>query len=234
MIVLGINTSSQVSTVGLMKDNVLVSELMMDMQWNWLSDLFPVIQQVIQNAKVTLDDVNLFSIVLGPGTWTGIRIGVTTVKTLAYTLNCPVIGISALDVLAYNVRFVEQPVYSLVDAGNNRVYLAGYHCTGQTPERFSDYHVSNIDSLANHLEPPCILVGDGCLRYGEELGKMYGDRAILAPPSFCRIRVECLIEATIHQYKRRGPDDVFALAPMYLQETVYRANPGTMLNLTKV
>jgi tRNA threonylcarbamoyladenosine biosynthesis protein TsaB len=234
MIVLGVNTSNQISTVGLMKDNVLVSELTMNMQWNWLSELCLVIDQVLQRGKGTLSDVNLLSIVLGPGTWTGLRVGVTTVKTLAYTLNCPVIGVCALDVLAYNVRFVEKRVYSLIDAGNHRVYLAGYRCVTHIPEQFADYQVTSVDSLADHLVTPCILVGDGCIHYGETLSDTFGDQVTLAPPSLCNVRAICLIEAAIHQYTRRGPDDVFTLAPMYLQETVYRANPGSMLNLTKV
>jgi tRNA threonylcarbamoyladenosine biosynthesis protein TsaB len=234
MIVLGVNTSSQISTVGLARDGVIVSELTMDMHWSWLSELSPLLEEVARRGNIELRDVDLLSIVLGPGTWTGLRIGVTTIKTLAYALGRSVVGVCALDVLAYNLRFMDKPVYSLIDAGNNRVYLAGYRCSSHIPEQFVEYQVASVDALADHLDGPCILVGDGCTRYRAALVDMLGDRAVLAPPSLCTIRAECLIEAATHLHARRGPDDLFALAPLYLQETVYRANPGTMLNLTKV
>lgn len=219
MIILGVNTSSDVGAIGLIKGSLLLGELVLEMRGASLQRLLPAIDYVLRSTQLTIQDVGLFTVVLGPGSWSGLRIGVTTLKCLACALKKPVVGISALDALAYNLRFADKLVYPTIDAKRGQIYFAGYRCQGETPERFTDYRLSSVEEFLNGLESPAILLGDGSLKYKQKMIASLGNRVSIAPSFISQISGAFVAEAGLHKYIESGANDAFSLAPLYLQKS---------------
>ncbi len=219
MIVLGIDTSGDRIALGLSRDGKLLEESSKSAQNAYLGSVLPMIDHVLKNFSLDMRDIDLFSVLLGPGSWTGIRIGVTMMKTMAQALDKPVVGLCSLDVLAYNMRFTDHPVYPLVDAARDRVYYAGYDCKGIHPHRFEDYRTENIQDFLDNIKHPAVLLGDGVHKYRKIIESSCRDSIMVVTGETGGTRGACVIEAGPRKFEESGPDDVLSLAPLYLQKS---------------
>ena len=122
MKILSIDTASDLCTVALLENKNCIKEIIVNDARNHSEKIMPVIQQVLQETNLTLKDINLIVCDKGPGSFTGIRIGVGTVLAFQDCLSIPCIGISSLESLAYNVK-QDGLICSLIDAKNNNVYF---------------------------------------------------------------------------------------------------------------
>ena len=121
MLILGISTSSNIASVALSKDAECIKELNINNNKTHSETLLPLINELLSETNIKLQDINLIACDNGPGSFTGIRIGISTVKAIAESLNIPVIAVSSLEGLAYNIHDSEC-ICSLIDARNNQVY----------------------------------------------------------------------------------------------------------------
>jgi len=143
MIILAISTSSNTCSVSLLEKDKCIKELNINNERTHSEKLMPLIDELFSSSGYTLSDVNLIACDNGPGSFTGLRIGISTVKALAEVKNIPVIGISSLDALSYNVNNTGY-ICSLIDARNNQVYAAIYD---YKHELVSDYMADDINNL---------------------------------------------------------------------------------------
>lgn len=163
MINLAISTSSNTCSVSLLEDYNCIKELNIKNEKTHSEKLMPLIDELFNSANLSLKDVNLISCDNGPGSFTGLRIGIATVKAFAEVQNIPVIACSSLDALSYNIQNAEH-VCSLIDARNNQVYCAIYD---NNHNLISDYMADDINNLLpifanyNNLK----FVGDGYNRH---------------------------------------------------------------------
>lgn len=219
MKVLSIDISGEVGAVALTKEDYLLGELTLEMKGSSLMRILAMIDYVLKSTHFTIRDIDLFSVVLGPGSWSGLRIGVTTAKSFAHALKKPVVGVSTLDVLAYNVRYADGFVYPVIDAKRGQVYFAEYRCERGVPQRLTDYRLNSIEYFVTSIKSPSVILGDACLKYQEEIISGLGDVASVAPSSLSQTRAAFVNEAGLHRYMRSGADDTLSLAPFYLQES---------------
>jgi tRNA threonylcarbamoyladenosine biosynthesis protein TsaB len=217
MIVLGVDTSGNKGIVGIAQGTEII-EFSLDMTRKHLRLLLPAIENALKESGFDLCDIELLAVVLGPGSWSGLRIGVTTMKTMAHFLGKPIVGLCTLDVLAYHFRFTNIPVYPLIDGARRQVYYAGYQCQGKTPERFTDYRLMKVEDFSRELEGPSILLGEGALKYHEELNSNSQWEISVPPPFYSQTRAAFIIEAAIQKYEKAGSDTPLSLAPLYMQE----------------
>lgn len=143
MIILAISTSSNTCSVSLLEDNKCIKELNINNEKTHSEKLMPLIDELFTSVGLTLKDVNLIACDNGPGSFTGLRIGIATVKALAEVQGIPVIGCSSLDALSYNVQNSEY-ICSLIDARNNQVYCAIFN---SNHDLISDYMADDINNL---------------------------------------------------------------------------------------
>ena len=159
MKILAISTSSNKLSVALLEDDNVIKELNILNQKTHSEKLMPFIQELFETTHFSLDDINLIACDIGPGSFTGIRIGVATVKALSQVKNIPVVGCSSLEGLAYNVKGYDY-ICSIIDARNNQVYAAifddNYNLT-------SDYFADDINNLVPIFKKynNMAFVGDG-------------------------------------------------------------------------
>lgn len=143
MKILAISTSSNKLSVALLEDDNVIQELNILNQKTHSENLMPFIQKLLETTGFSLDDINLIACDIGPGSFTGIRIGVSTVKALSEVKKIPVVGCSSLEGLAYNVTGYDY-ICSIIDARNNQVYAGIFN---NNYDLISDYFADDINNL---------------------------------------------------------------------------------------
>ena len=171
MKILSIDTASNLCTVALLEDENCVKEIIVNDARNHSEKIMPVIEQVLQETNLNLKDINLIVCDKGPGSFTGIRIGVGTVIAFQDSLNIPCIGISSLEALAYNVK-QDSLICSLIDAKNNNIYLGLFKLENNEYTQLDDLEFKTIDEAIIKLKTfnsPITFVGDGATTHQDLL-----------------------------------------------------------------
>lgn len=165
MIVLGVDSSATAASAAVVKNGILVSEVFSQTGLTHSQTLLPMIDNCIKMAGITVDDVDLISVANGPGSFTGIRIGIATVKGIAFTNNIPCVEVSTLESMAYNLPFFDGIVCPVMDARCNQVYTAMFKNDKECKvNRLTDDEAMSIDELCEIIkktDEKVIFVGDG-------------------------------------------------------------------------
>jgi tRNA threonylcarbamoyladenosine biosynthesis protein TsaB len=225
--VLALDTSSLVASVALMDDRILLGECILKHEKKTLSrELVFIIQNLLDNLQVSVSDIDLFAVSKGPGSFTGLRIGVTITKTMAYALDKPVIGIHTLDALAYNIPFCEHIICPVIDARNKQVYTALYQWSSSSRQRLSEYMAVKIEELVKNIRAmisktgqKVIFTGDGVIIHGDYFANELGDKCAFTPYSFLFQRASSVAEIALDLFLKGKQDDCFCLIPFYLRKS---------------
>jgi len=219
MIVLGIDTSAYTNAVGLAKGDEVLADAAFPAATDSLEQIVDNIDSVLKGAGLMLADVGGIGVGLGPGSWTGIRVGVTVGKMLAFASGKPVAGVPTLEVLALAAG-TEETACAVIGAGTGRaVYAACYESANGTPVRAGDYYTGDVTGLNKLLAKTNILVAQGAAGYLEEAGLMGSNiRAVEAAPSGAAVA-----RLAARRLEKGGGDDVLSLTPLYLKESTARA-----------
>ncbi len=171
MKILAIDTSSSICSVAILEDKKLIIEKNSNDEKTHSQKLLPLIDLTLSESNLSLNEINLISCCIGPGSFTGIRIGVSTVKAFADASNIPIIGITSLESLAYNINKTGL-VVSLIDAKNDNVYFSLHeHNENGKYNLILDYCADNIENILKKLETfsnrTLNFVGDGSIIHKE-------------------------------------------------------------------
>lgn len=162
MITLALDTSNKAMSVAVVQDGELLAETTLNKMRTHSEQLLPTIDRLVELSGLQPDDIDRVAVAQGPGSYTGLRIGVTTAKTLAYTLNIELVGVSSLATLAANVRSSDAIIVPLMDARRGNVFAGMYQwCKGELKSVALDKHVS-LDHLLEEVQAlgqPAIFVG---------------------------------------------------------------------------
>jgi len=182
MKVLGIDTSTPCGSVGLIHDDRVISEYSLNIPVTHSERLLGAIELVLREARCPLGDLDGWALSLGPGSFTGVRIGVSTVKGLAFATQKPVAGVSTLDVLASQISPTPYLICPIIGAGKEEVYTAFYHYGGgMFPRRQSEYEAISPERLVKKIEEKTIFVGNGVKAYGDFLRNSLPSLATFPP-----------------------------------------------------
>ncbi|HEY6007255.1 MAG TPA: tRNA (adenosine(37)-N6)-threonylcarbamoyltransferase complex dimerization subunit type 1 TsaB [Geobacteraceae bacterium] len=180
MNLLTIDTSTSTCSVALTHDEELRAELLLAGGPTLTSRLLASVDTVLQGGGMAVAGLDGLAVALGPGSFTGLRVGVAAVKGLALASGKPVVGFSSLAMLALNLPWAVHPVCPMFDARKKEVYAALYRCR-ELPEEILPDCVAPPERFLGQLEGPTIFVGEGALRYRELILDILGDNAIFAP-----------------------------------------------------
>ena len=134
--------------------------------------LVPAIDFLCRQTHVELDEIGAIAVDVGPGLFTGLRVGVATAKAMASALRIPVVGVSSLDLLAFPLRWSNRRLVSVVDARRGEVFYAFYRQVPGGVQRLSEPQVGTPEQLCNEIQATgedCVAVGDGARRYADQL-----------------------------------------------------------------
>ncbi len=219
MKILGVDTSTPIGSVGLIDGERFIAEHTLSIVKAHSSRLMPAIDQILKWGDLTVHDLDACAVGIGPGSFTGIRIGVGTIKSLCYALKKPIIGVSTLEAIAYNLRDADKLICPILDARKDEVYGALFR-GGQTLLRKSDDLCVSIESLLSHIDDDAIFVGDGLLRYAPIVQEQFGDDVPLADPIFNVPRGASIARIGYDRLLNGQSGDYFSLAPNYVRDSV--------------
>lgn len=177
MKILSIDTASNLCTVSILEDTKLIKELIVDDARNHSEKIMPVIEDVLKQTNLTLKDIDLVVCDKGPGSFTGIRIGVATVLAFEDALNIESVGISSLESLAYNTKN-EGLICSLIDAKNDNVYYGLFSLKNNEYtqlDKFAFDNISNVISFLNKYDEPITFIGDGAIVHKDFISSNYNN-----------------------------------------------------------
>ncbi|CAG0965455.1 tRNA threonylcarbamoyladenosine biosynthesis protein TsaB [Geobacteraceae bacterium] len=177
---LTVDTSTSTCGVALTIDGRLAAESLLDSERTLSERLLVAVDTILRDSGLLLADLDGFGVALGPGSFTGVRIGVSTVKGLALATGKPVVGFSSLAMLALNLPVCSLTVCTLFDARKKEVYAALYRC-GVLPEPLHADCVIAPERFLGLIDGPTLFVGNGALRYRDLIEETLGDRAVFAP-----------------------------------------------------
>lgn len=183
---LTIDTTTKVIALALAEDGNLVAEGFLHTTKMHSERIIPMLDQVLGAAAWKLTDLDLIGVVRGPGSFTGIRIGIATAQGLAQVLKLPLIGVLSLDALAWAGYGHSEEIVPILDARKNEWYTAQYRWSGseQKPLRVKAPKACEPTQWLNELkelEHPIMFVGDAVARYADMIRERLGERAILLP-----------------------------------------------------
>ena len=164
MLILAFESSARPASVALLRDGQLLSQYSQCSQLTHSRTLLPMAEDMLKNAELTLDDVDLFAVAHGPGSFTGIRIGVSTVKGLAWASDKPCVGVSTLEAMAWHGLAAGGLICPVMDARRSQVYNALFEIRDGAPVRLTGDRPISLQELAEEvrgLQAPVFLVGDG-------------------------------------------------------------------------
>lgn len=226
MLVLGIETCSTVASVALIDDKQLLGEILINSTKTHSQKLMPIIDQLLKNCDVKVKDLDLIGVSCGPGSFTGVRIGLSTAKGLAHPFDIPMVEVSSLEALGYNMTFGEGLICPIFDARRNQVYSRVMKWEENKLITVIEDENCLVDELVEQLQAytePVIFTGDGVIAFEDFLKEKLGARAIMAPQNARMPRGSSVAQAAYeaHEDKHKKYDDVKA---NYLRKTEAERN----------
>lgn len=221
MRILAFESTAVSASVALMEDEKLVGEFFINTKLTHSRTLMPMAASLLQASGVSLQDIDYFAVAHGPGSFTGVRIGVATVKGLAAPNDVPCCPVSSLLSMAYNLQNMEGVVCAVMDARCHQVYNALFRVHDGVITRLCEDRAIEINQLAEECRPfgnELILVGDGAsLCYHDPAGAFRDMGARLAAENVRFQRASSVATAARTQIAAGDVCSPAALAPLYLR-----------------
>ncbi len=220
MIVLAIETSTPQTSVALGTEHEILGATQLTAKARQ-DAVVPAIEHLLRWTGLELTAVGGIAVGLGPGLFTGLRVGVEAGKSIAQVLNVPIVGISSLDALAFGVRHTSRLIGAVVDARRGEVFYGFYRSVPGGVIREGEYQVAPPDHLAADLEAfgeEVLLAGNGAILYRRELEGV-GGRVEFASAVWAHPRAYALVELAVPRLLREDFDRLYDVVPLYLRKS---------------
>lgn len=230
MLILAVETSTSTGSVALVeaplpeddlfRGEKVLAEVILNLPVTHSESLMPSIDRLLQEASISITHVQGIALALGPGSFTGLRIGASTVKGLAYALRVPVVGVPTLDALAHNARFASSLICPVLDARKKEVYAALFRGNGEgRVDKISEDWVMAPEDLCSRIVEKTIFLGNGIELYGKVLREKLGPHALLAPPDLSLPRALNVARLSLPKFKKGITLDIFSFTPTYIRRS---------------
>lgn len=218
MNILSVDSCSCVATGAIMCGEVLTAEFVLNNNKTHSVKLLGQIENILRAADMIYNDIDYFACTAGPGSFTGQRIGTATVKGLAHAVNKPVVGVSSLEAMAYNVPFFDGLVCPIMDARRNQVYNGVFKFKNGVPEIIKPDRAIALSELLDELSGnKVIFLGDGVPVFRNEISDVLGDNAFFAPAHLLHIRGGSVAACAMQKIKDGIVTTYDKLLPSYLR-----------------
>lgn len=223
MIILSVDSSTPVAGVAIVDEEKIWAESFLNIGNTHSQQLLPLIKQTLDGAGLSLKDLGGIAVNIGPGSFTGLRIGMATAKSLAQVKGLKLIGIPTLDSLAFNLNgFSQGIICPILNAKKQEVYTALYQMKNAQLVRISDYYAISPEKLAVNLRErglPVTFLGDGVFEYKDMLTDFLGNQATWASQNNILPRASSLAILGLEEFKKGREDSLFTLEPLYLRKS---------------
>lgn len=212
---LAIDTSTEWIGMALFNGDQIISEQIWKSHNYHTVDLVPAIERMLKQSTIAKKDLTGLGIALGPGSFTGLRIGMAVTKGLALALNIPVVGIPSLDILAAAQPAMDIPLLAILQAGRGRLACMRYNSKGDGWVPQGEMQVGDARELGQLIDAPIYICGEMTPQEKQILGRKW-KTVRMASPSQCLRRPAVLAELAWGKLQSGEAADVNALAPIYI------------------
>ena len=216
MLILGTDTSSRAATAALMRDGELICEYTLNIDNTHSEKFLPLIEQMLEDASLSYDDIDVFACGLGPGSFTGIRIGVATIKGLCGTLSKKAVGVSSLKALAFNANGFDGIIVPTIFARADEVFCSAYE---SDMKEIMPPSVMRISELIQAVKgKKAIFLGDGAKRFADII-KETNESFIIAPENLNVMKGGSVCFVAASMAENNEFTDYTQLVPVYLRQS---------------
>lgn len=216
-LIVTIDTSTPAGSVALSRGDDLLGEVLFHLRGTHTDRVLHSLNWLLGEAQIKLSEVEAFGIVVGPGSFTGLRVGVATVKGLAYASGAPVVGVSSLETLALACPAAGYPVCCLIDARKNEVYGAVFDCRGDAPVSLVREQVLPPRKMLEQLEGEYLFLGSGAVLYRELIQAHMGARAHFVPWALSLPRASSAAGLVLARYRAGETSSAQEIVPRYIR-----------------
>ncbi|MBI3989803.1 MAG: tRNA (adenosine(37)-N6)-threonylcarbamoyltransferase complex dimerization subunit type 1 TsaB [candidate division NC10 bacterium] len=217
MLVLGIETSTRQGGAALLSEKGLLGETFLDIAATHSERLFPAIDHLLASTGRSLEEIDGLAVAIGPGSFTGLRIGLSTAKGLALATGKPLVGVPTLEAMAWNLPFCRHPICPILDARKKEVYCALFRFEAENLRRLMEDAALTPQALVERIEEQTVFLGDGVKVYGDLLIERLKEKALF-PPLARRVCSAALVaELGLKRLLKGEQDDPIGLIPRYIR-----------------
>jgi tRNA threonylcarbamoyl adenosine modification protein YeaZ len=205
---LAIDSSTDSASLALAQDNKVLAETSWRCGQNHSVELLPRLTQLLEEAKVSLKDTSVVIVAKGPGSFNGLRVGLSTAKGLAFSLGVPIIGISSLAMEAYPHAQSGLPICPIFNAGRGEIAAALYQKKDNEWQRLAPEHITTVDALSEEITEKTLFCGEYVANIELQLKAKLKERAVIAPQT---------MRTAVSWIDAGDYDDTATLQPIYLR-----------------
>ena len=217
MYILGIETATKTGGVAIVSESGVLAEYTLNIEATHSERLMSTVDRVLKDTGFTLANIDGYGVSIGPGSFTGLRIGLAAIKGLAFATGKPVAAVPTLKALAWNIAFARYPVCPLLDARKKEVYAGLYRYDGRSLIQEMSDTVISLEEMAGKMTGEVLFTGEGARLFAVDIIKSFGDRAHFAPLSSSVPSAASVAEIALMMLKGGEQTDPDALVPMYIR-----------------
>ena len=214
---LAIDTSTDTASLALVQDSTVLAELTWRCEQNHSVELLPRLADLLGRSKSSLQSISCVMVAKGPGSFNGLRVGVSTAKGLAFSLGIPMVGISTLEVEAYQHAETNLPICPIFNAGRGEIATAIYQMKGNEWRQLISEHITTVETLCSQITTKTIFCGEFVASIAGQLRKQLKQRAIISSSTARLRRASFLAELGQQRLKAGNYDNPASLHPLYLR-----------------
>ena len=219
MRILAVDTSTTSCSVAVVDQDSLLAEATIVREQTHSKHLMDMVDRVVSFSGGMISELDGFAVTRGPGTFTGLRIGISSVKGLAVASGKPVVGVSSLEALAEQSALAPYLICPLIDARKDEVYFARYRFANGVLKQVVGEGVLPPQEAVSDINEPSLFVGNGAQLYQDIIVQKLGDQAYFARPWQNTIRASTVALLSIDKFKRKETDDVASFVPHYIRQS---------------
>jgi len=214
---LAIDTSTGIAGIALVQDSQVLAELTWRCGQNHTVELLPHLTNLLNQTGVNLQSVTGIIVAKGPGSFNGLRVGISTAKGLAFSLGIPIVGISTLEAEAYQHAATGLPICPIHNAGRSEIATATYQKKQGKWFQLTSEHITTVEALCSEITTRTVFCGELVSAVTSQLRKKLKQRAVIPPPAARVRRASFLAELGLQRLKAGDYDDLATLQPLYLR-----------------
>jgi tRNA threonylcarbamoyladenosine biosynthesis protein TsaB len=221
---LAVDTATESCGVAIIVDGRVRTALRLNHGQTHSRFLMQAVDSALMLSRMTLSDIDVFAATRGPGSFTGLRIGISTVKGLASGTGKPVVGVSSLEALAHQAEGCASRVCAMLDARRSEVYWCLYEQHHDHLSPITDEQVGPVNSLLDQVEGPCVAIGNAALLHADHLLEKAGPAIQLAPAVCHEIQPDTVAQLAWYRFQKGWADDPDGFVPVYLRKSDAQIN----------
>jgi tRNA threonylcarbamoyladenosine biosynthesis protein TsaB len=216
-LILALDTATERGSLALVAEDRVLIEYSLESHGAYLTRLMPGVAALFTETGEDISNLAAVAVSLGPGNFTGLRIGLATAKTLAWSLKCPLVPVPTMEVLAAQFPFNPHPIGVVMDAKRGEIFWGLFSCPEDQPQVLEGPLRLPVTDLPARLSPPLVLTGPGLDTYGEMLTPQLPSKVALAPPEMRSPRAPILARLARQRLELDQTANPAQLVPTYLR-----------------